>query len=76
MGENSEPTDLLGDALRPLPDKRGRRKLRFPVEVYERVEELLVADGFRQDEIADAIGISEPTLRKYFRPELKKRRRS
>jgi predicted transcriptional regulator len=71
MAEDSEPLDLLGDPLRPLPDKRGRRKLRFPVEVYEKVE-VLSAAGMLQDDIADALGISAPTLRKYFRPEIDK----
>jgi len=69
MQQNSEPTDLLGDPLTALPDKRGRRKLRFPLEVYEKVE-VLSAGGLSQDDIADAVGISAPTLRKYFRPEL------
>jgi AraC-like DNA-binding protein len=71
MAEDPEPTDLLGEPLRPLPDKRGRRKLRFHAEVYEKVE-VLAAGGMHQDDIADAVGISAPTLRKYFRPELGK----
>jgi hypothetical protein len=71
MTENPEPTDLLGEPLRPMPDKRGRRKLRFAVEVYENVE-VLAAGGMMQDDIADAVGVSAPTLRKYFRPELGK----
>jgi len=71
MTENSEGTDLFGEPLRPVPDKRGRRKLRFPPEVYENVE-VLAASEMSQDDIADAIGISAPTLRKYFRPELGK----
>ena len=71
MTEKSEHTDLLGDPIRHLPDKRGRRKLRFAVEVYEKVE-VLAATGMLQDDIADAVGISAPTLRKYFRPELDK----
>ncbi|MGC1303772.1 MAG: hypothetical protein WA840_15510, partial [Caulobacteraceae bacterium] len=71
MAEDPEPTDLLGDPIRAAPDKRGRRKLRFPKEVYEKVE-VLSAGGMDQDEISDAIGISPPTLRKYFRPELDK----
>jgi AraC-like DNA-binding protein len=69
MTENSTPTDLLGDPVRPLPDKRGRRRLRFPEQVYEKVE-VLAAAGMLQDDIAAAVGISAPTLRKYFRPEL------
>jgi predicted transcriptional regulator len=71
MTQNPAPTDLLGDPLRPLPDKRGRRKLRFAAEVYEKVE-VLAAGGMLQDDIADALGITAPTLRKYFRPELGK----
>jgi len=39
--------------------------------VYENVE-VLSAAGMLQDDIADATGISVPTLRKYFRPELDK----
>ena len=69
MTEDSAPTDLLGDPLRPLPDKRGRRKLRFPEEVYETVE-VLAAGDLSQEDIADAIGVTPPTLRKYFRKEL------
>lgn len=69
MTENPAPTDLLGDPLRELPSKRGRRKLRFPEQVYERVE-VLAAGNLTQEEIADAVRISVPTLRKYFRPEL------
>lgn len=69
MDENSELKDLLGDPLRPLPDKRGRRKLRFPVQVYEKVE-VLAAGNLSQEEIADAVGISVRSLTKYFRREL------
>ena len=69
MDDDSGSVDLLGDPLRELPDKRGRRKLRFSAEVYERVE-VLAAGALTQDEIADALGLSAPTLRKYFRPEL------
>jgi AraC-like DNA-binding protein len=69
MSEIPGATDLLGDPLRPLPDKRGRRKLRYADEVYEKVE-VLSAAGMLQEDIAAAIGISAPTLRKYFRPEL------
>lgn len=70
MADDFEAKDLLGDPLRPLPDKRGRRKLRFPAEVYETVEVLAAAGELSQDDIADAIGVSAPSLRKYFRPEL------
>lgn len=69
MDEENEAVDLLGEPLRPLPDKRGRRKLRFAAELYEKVE-VLTAGGMGQDDIADAVGISAPTLRKYFRKEL------
>jgi len=71
MSDNSGQVDLLGDPVRPLPDKRGRRKLRFPVQVYEQVE-VLSATNMSQEDIADAVGISAPTLRKYFRQELDK----
>lgn len=69
MSEDLAPTDLFGEPARPAPEKRGRRRLRYPAEVYEKVE-VLAAGNLSQDEIADAIGISAPTLRKYFRKEL------
>ena len=70
MDEIPEAKDLFGEPLRPAPSKRGRRRLRFPAEVYENVEVLAAAGNLSQEEIADAIGVSEPTLRKYFRKEL------
>ena len=69
MADENGPKDLLGDPLKPLPDKRGRRKLRFPVQVYEKVE-LLAASKMDQRDIALVIGVSDKSLRKYFRQEL------
>ena len=61
--------DLLGDPYRPLPDKRGRRKLRYDPQVYDLVE-AYAADGMSQDDIAAALTISPKTLRANFSREL------
>jgi len=69
MTEISEPKDLFGLPLRDLPSKRGRRKLVFAEEVYERVRDLR-AGNMSQEEIAVVLRISVPTLVKYFGSEL------
>lgn len=75
MADDSDPTppetDLLGRPWRELPDPRGRKKLVFAPEVYEKVEELR-ALGMEVGEIADALGISDKSVRKYFFRELNK----
>jgi hypothetical protein len=67
-GESSA-RDLLGDPLRELRDPRGRKKLKVSKELRERVA-ILSAGGMDREDIADAIGCSERTLRTYFLPEL------
>jgi hypothetical protein len=62
-------TDLLGDPAREYRDPRGRKKLKVSNELRDRVA-VLRAAGMERDEIADAIGCSERTLRTYFLPEL------
>ena len=70
MGEvSTDDVDLFGEAPAPYRDPRGRRKLRFDAQTYEKVENLR-ALGMNQEEIATAINVSVPTLRKYFLPEL------
>jgi DNA-binding CsgD family transcriptional regulator len=61
--------DLLGDPMRELRDPRGRKKLKVTNDLRSRVA-VLRAGGMERDEIADAIGCSERTLRTYFLPEL------
>jgi DNA-binding CsgD family transcriptional regulator len=61
--------DLLGDPLRDVRDPRGRKKLKVTNDLREHVA-VLRAGGMERDEIADAIGCSERTLRTYFLPEL------
>ena len=67
--EDGEATDLFGEPWRELAGRRGRRSLRFPEATYSKVE-ALAGLGMAQRDIAEAVGISEPSLRKYFRPEL------
>ncbi len=70
MGEvSSQDVDLFGEPPAPYRDPRGRRKLRFDAQTYEKVESLR-AFGMSLEEIATAINVSVPTLRKYFLPEL------
>jgi transcription initiation factor TFIIIB Brf1 subunit/transcription initiation factor TFIIB len=61
--------DLLGDPLREPRDPRGRKKHRVTDENRLKISALR-ADGRTQAEIAEAIGISEPTLREYYFREL------
>ncbi len=68
-GGDGASVDLLGDPLRDLPDPRGRKKLKVTKDLRERVA-VLRAGGMEREEIADAIGCSERTLRTYFLPEL------
>lgn len=69
MSDEIPPTDLLGDPLRELPDPRGRKKHRVTTENRLKVSVLRGA-GRELDEIADVIGVSVPTLRKYYFSEL------
>lgn len=66
MADENEPqVDLLGDPWRELPDPRGRPKHRFSPQIAETVA-VLRATGTTEADIALRIGISEPTLRKYY----------
>jgi hypothetical protein len=67
--ESDAPRDLLGHPLAEPRDPRGRKKLKVTNELRERVA-VLRAGGMEREEIADAIGCCEKTLRTYFLPQL------
>jgi hypothetical protein len=67
--ESEAPRDLLGDPLREIRDPRGRKKLKVTNALREHVA-VLRAGGLEREEIADAIGCCEKTLRTYFLPQL------
>ena len=61
--------DLLGDRMRPYRDPRGRKKFKNTNALREHVA-ILAAGGLDRQDIADAIGCCEKTLRAHFLPEL------
>lgn len=66
----AEPAcDLLGDPPAPYRDPRGRKKPHINSALRERVA-VLRASGMSREEIAQALGWCERTLRTYFLPEL------
>ncbi|MNU34510.1 hypothetical protein D3C71_230930 [compost metagenome] len=67
--ENAELTDLWGDPWTPPKDRRGRKSHRWLKQVAENVA-VLKASGLTVELIASRIGLSEPTLRKYYFREL------
>jgi hypothetical protein len=64
-----EATDLFGETPSPYRDPRGRPKMKLTNELRDRVA-MLRASGMTQEEIADAVGCSVPTLVQYFSLEL------
>lgn len=70
MGDESGgPKDLFGDPWTPPRDPRGRKSHRRTPQVAERVG-VLRALGHTVEDIALRLGLSEPTLRKYYFREL------
>lgn len=70
MGAESEgPTDLLGDPWTPPRDPRGRKRHKRLAQVAEKVA-VLRGLGHTVEKIALRLGLSEPTLRKYYFREL------
>jgi hypothetical protein len=70
MAEDSgEARDLFGDPWTPPRDPRGRKRHRRLPQVAEKVA-VLRAAGLKETAIALRIGLSEPTLRKYYFREL------
>lgn len=67
--ENSGPKDLLGDPWSEPRDARGRKRHKRIAQVAEKVA-VLRASGLTVEKIALRIGLSEPTLRKYYLREL------
>lgn len=67
--ENSGPTDLLGDPWSEPRDARGRKRHKRIAQIAEKVA-VLRASGLTVEKIALRVGLSEPTLRKYYLREL------
>lgn len=67
--ENAGLTDLWGDPWTPPKDRRGRKSHKWLKQVAENVA-VLKASGLTVELIASRIGLSEPTLRKYYFREL------
>ena len=72
MGASSGRFDLLGD---PIPDGWGGRGRPPHIPTTENRNKVIVlqAVGRTDDEIAAALGISKPTLRKHYFSEMKSR---
>jgi transcriptional regulator with XRE-family HTH domain len=64
-----EMMDMFDGTSSPYRDPRGRKKMRVNNELREHVA-MLRASGMTQEQIADAIGCSVPTLVQYFSLEL------
>jgi AraC-like DNA-binding protein len=70
MGDENPPvTDLLGDPWSEPRDARGRKRHKRIPQVAEKVA-VLRASGLTVEKIALRVGLSEPTLRKYYLREL------
>lgn len=67
--ENAGAVDLLGDPWTPPRDPRGRKRHKRSAQIAENVA-LHKASGLTVEQIAARLGISEPTLRKYYFREL------
>lgn len=65
-------TDLFGNPVRENHGRRGRPPLQLGKEHRDQVEAAL-ARGWGSQRIADAVGISLASLKRYFRAELKVR---
>ena len=61
--------DMFDGTFSPYRDPRGRKKMRITNELRNRVA-MLRAAGMTQEQIADAVGCSVPTLAQYFSLEL------
>lgn len=70
MADDEIPeVNLFGEPWNELPDRRGRKPHRFSSENRSKVRALRAA-GFSRGDIADVLGISKPTLEKYYLFEL------
>lgn len=68
--ENGPEVDLLGDPWTPPRDPRGRKRHKRVAQIAENVA-VLRGCGLTEEQIAARVGLSEPTLRKYYFRELK-----
>jgi transcriptional regulator with XRE-family HTH domain len=64
-----EMTDMFDGTSSPYRDPRCRKKMRINNDLRERVA-MLRAAGMTQEQVADAVGCSVPTLAQYFSLEL------
>lgn len=71
---DGENLDLFGD---PVPANRGRKGRPEHVPTKENCNKvkMLLALGWRPDDVAGALGITAPTLRKHYSSELRQRDR-
>ena len=69
VDEDSGDRDLFGEPVGEPVDPRGRPKHRVTVENRSKVSALRAA-GMSRDDIAAVIGVSLPTLAKYYFDEL------
>jgi hypothetical protein len=60
-----EMTDMSDGTSSPYRDPRGRKKMRITNELWHGVA-MLRGAGMTQEQIADAVGCSVPTLAQYF----------
>lgn len=65
----SGEVDLWGNPWEPPKDTRGRKRHKRIPQIAENIA-VLRASGMTVEKIADRIGLSEPTLRKYYFREL------
>lgn len=65
----AQEVDLFGDPWTPPKDPRGRKRHKRSPQLAEKIA-VLRAQGATQEEIADAVGHSVPTLTKYYLREL------
>jgi hypothetical protein len=71
MADENEPVlDLLGDPWTKAKDPRGRKAHKRQPQLAEMVA-LLLSTGSKEEEIALRIGLSVPTLKKYYFRELR-----
>ncbi|WKL57250.1 hypothetical protein Q1W73_16530 [Asticcacaulis sp. ZE23SCel15] len=68
-GENSGGVDLFGDPWVEPKDARGRKRHKRLPQLAEKIA-VLRASGDSVEDVALHLGLSEPTLRKYYFREL------
>ncbi|MCA6311245.1 hypothetical protein [Phenylobacterium sp.] len=69
MSDNPEAVDLFGDPWGEARGRGGRKRHRRLPQVAEKIG-VMRATGATVEDVASALGLSEPTLRKYYFREL------